>query len=66
MVLKEAPRHCRKRDLYIFLADLGFVLQGVFEMMQQFDRPEFAADITFLQQEQRGVVLNGFAHVLML
>ena len=30
---------------------LRFPLQGVFEMMQQFDRPEFAADITFLQQE---------------
>ena len=43
----------------IFLADVGFV-QGVFEMMQQFDWPEFAADITFLQQE-RGVVLHGFA-----
>ena len=56
MALKGAPRYCRKPDLYIFLADLRFVLQGVFEMMQQFDRPEFAADITFLQQEQRGVV----------
>ena len=33
-------------------------------MMQQFDRPEFAADITFLRQE-RGVVLHGFAHVLI-
>jgi len=36
------------------LADLGFALQGVFEMLQQFDRPEFGADVTFWQQARGG------------
>ena len=38
---------------YLTLTDLILAVgawQGVFEMMHQFDRPEFAMDTTFLQQ----------------